>query len=219
MTKQLTTLIGILLLPVLLFAQNVGIGTTSPLFDFHLQKVNRPRLMIETTGSGVGAELQLKSTYSNSAFRLNGLGEAGTELGVPKSGLTVLDGQAGLAVGTSWAFPLHFATNNVRRVTVDPSGVVLVNPPESFTPAPNDPSLIARGTTGAAAKFVTGSAGKKSAVVLDGFLTVTGSNPTAFVHKTTLANTTGNVTKILYGLPISRSDIVLVTPNWNPSRK
>lgn len=60
------------------------------------------------------------------------------------------------------------------------------------------------------------TANSKTALELNnGFIKVSGANKTAFVHTAIAGNTSGNATRLSYLNP-SSSDIVIVTPNWNP---
>lgn len=70
-------------------------------------------------------------------------------------------------------------------------------------------------STAAAAGYFHGAGTAKLSVELNGFVKVSGSNKTAFVHKATAANTDAHITTLSYADP-SQTDIVMVTPNYNP---
>ncbi len=112
------------------FGQNVGVGTTSPEFKFHV--------LTNTGEAGVGVQNDASTGYSILSLgygaRASGNGislvkfgptAAGTSFGLPRANLSIMSSDAGstqLVVGTINNSSLHFGTNNLERMRITNTG-------------------------------------------------------------------------------------------------
>jgi hypothetical protein len=131
--KKISTLVSILFFAINVFAQNVGIGTTTPQTNLHVSSTASSIIRNETT-TGFEASLELKT---NGAFfdflelrkwKTSAGGAIGT---IPLDGLSQITTGSfttgGLLLGTKPAQPIYFTTNNIERMRIAANGNIGIN--------------------------------------------------------------------------------------------
>lgn len=201
---------------------NSNAFNTSPTVEI-LSNGSGHKLLIDDNSSSVNASLQINSNAAN-AIRIsashatggNGLFVENFTTSGSSTGLTSIN-LKNPGAGESSFGVLSVSGDDGSGVFFTPptnSGLLAVNlnPAQDFgvyaqSKAQSGAALIGR--------YIGTGAG--NALQLDnGFIKVSGTNKTAFIHTATSGNTTSNVTALSYAGAAS-SDIVMVTPNYNPN--
>ncbi len=106
---------------------NVGIGTTAPVTNLHVEAPMSTILSrgMQSSGNGGGFD----GSNDVSAFlsmRIFGSTMSGTKYGQPMANLALVEGNAAsaLAVGTATSAPLILGTSNIERMRISPAGNV-----------------------------------------------------------------------------------------------
>ncbi|MCU0388461.1 MAG: hypothetical protein MUE71_07635, partial [Chitinophagaceae bacterium] len=114
-------------------AQNVGIGTNTPLSNLHIRGGSAAGLLIDNI-NGIGSsgiEIKSSTTVNQSLFiSHNNSNNAGTIAGVSISGLSMIHtgtaSTAGLLLGTTNLHPIYFITNATKQMVITPEGRIAI---------------------------------------------------------------------------------------------
>lgn len=181
------------------------------------------KLLIADNSSSVNAALQINSNASN-ALRIaraaagggNGLYIDNYSLSGSSSGITSINARN--PTGSEFSIGTFAVSGN------DGSGSLYIPPTNVAVAATNLNPLKGHGIY-AQSKAANGSVmmssytgtGAGNTLQLDnGFIKVSGTNKTAFIHTATSGNTSVHITFLNY-VGAEASDMVMVTPNYNPN--
>lgn len=126
--KQVVSLIFTVALYQVMYAQNVGIGTTTPQTKLHVSGSSSTLIRSEATGNGeAGLELLTNGgLYDFLEARKWPTSAGGSIAGIPLAGLSSITTgtmtTGGLLIGTKTANPIYFTTSNIERIRLTSSG-------------------------------------------------------------------------------------------------